>query len=345
MNRRIVYTRAGGPDVLRLVEEAVPEPEAGMARVRVEATGVAFADIVQRNGLYPAAPPFPFSPGYDLCGHIDAIGPDSETDLRVGDRVAAITVFGSYADYVTVPLDHLVTAPGNVDATKVVAASLNYLTAFQMMERLSGVADGETALVHAAGGGVGSALLDLGRHRGLRMLGTVSARKRGDVEALGAMPIDYRKEDFVAVALRETGGEGVHAAFDAIGGAHWQRSLRAIRPGGRLVAYGTTGGFEGGRRRLLRLAAIYGRSYVAIMKLFMTSKSVLAYNVQTLRDLRAQWYRADFGEVLNRLADGDIDPLVAGTFPLERAGEAQELLVRGERPGKVVIRCRTEDGS
>lgn len=154
LNRRIIYRKSGGTEVIDLIEEKLPEPEPNEVLVRVEAIGVAFADLVMRNGLYHKQPSFPMTPGYDVCGRVEAVGEKAAEHFSKGQRVAGLTVFGSYADFTCVDHSHLVAVPEDLDAAQVTALCLNYVTAWQMLHRYAAVEKGDTILVHAAGGGV-----------------------------------------------------------------------------------------------------------------------------------------------------------------------------------------------
>ena len=172
-NRRIIISRKGGPEVLKLIEEEAPSPAGGEVRVRVQAAGVAFADIMMREGLYPGAPPVPFTPGYDIVGLVDEPGAGVKS-LSPGKRVAALTKVGGYADYLCLPEKDLVEMPIGLDPAEAVCLVLNYMTAWQMLHRVAHVREGEKILIHGAAGGVGTALLQLGVLSGLELYGTAS---------------------------------------------------------------------------------------------------------------------------------------------------------------------------
>jgi NADPH2:quinone reductase len=195
-NLRVVITAQGGPEVLKLVEDDLPIPGPGQVRVRNLASGVAYADVLMRHGLYPKTPPFPFAPGYDIVGEIDALGEGAQ-DLAIGQHVAALTMIGGYAQFTVVPAAHLVPVPANLDPAEAVSLVLNYVTAYQMLHRATQLRQGQSFLVHGAAGGVGTAALQLGKIAVLKMFGTASKAKHPLVSSLGATPIDYRSENFV----------------------------------------------------------------------------------------------------------------------------------------------------
>jgi NADPH:quinone reductase-like Zn-dependent oxidoreductase len=226
--QHVRISRFGGPEVLELAEEInLPDPDAGEVRIKVLAAGTGFTDSFIRRGRYPDFKgPLPFTPGYDLVGVVDKAGPGVSTP-REGQTVADLCVVGGYAQYAIRPARFLVAVPDGVDVSEAVCIPLAYLTAFQMLTRYRRFSPGETILVIGASGTVGTALLDLARHFGLKAFGTCSAANLGAVEKFGATAIDYRAGDFVASVHQLTagriGGAGVDAAFDAIGGSHFDR--------------------------------------------------------------------------------------------------------------------------
>ena len=235
-HRRIIVTHYGGPDALRVVEEECPEPKHGEVRVRVLAAGVSLPDVMAREGVHPETPPVPFTPGWDLVGVVDRLG-DGISGIEPGRIVAALPIHGAYAEFVCLPQSELVPVPAGLDAAEAVSLGLNYVTAYQMMHRSAKVRPGQRVLIHGAAGGVGTALLQLGRLAGLEMYGTCSSRGASTVSDLGGIPIDYRHQDFVKEIRRLT-SEGVDVVFDPIGGTHLWHSRKALRPGGTVVGYG-----------------------------------------------------------------------------------------------------------
>lgn len=224
--KRVVVDHFGGPEVLRVVEDDDPRPGPGEVCVRVLAAGVSFTDAQLRAGTYLGGPKPPFTPGYELVGIVEELGPGCSR-LREGDRIGALTVWGADAERVCVPEKYAVEMPEDLDPAEVVSLIFSYMTAYQLLHRAARARSGETVLVHGAAGRVGTAILELGALAGLRLYGTASARDRAAVERFGAVAIDYRNEDFLA-RVRELTGEGVDIALDGIGGAVSLRSFRAL---------------------------------------------------------------------------------------------------------------------
>ncbi len=339
---RIVVVHYGGPDELRVVEEECPEPRRGEARVRVLAAGVSLPDVMAREGVHPETPPVPFTPGWDLVGVVDRLG-DGASGIEPGQTVAALPIHGAYAEFVCLPQRELVPVPPGLDPAEAVSLILNYVTAYQMLHRSAKVQAGQRALIHGAAGGVGTALLQLGRLAGLEMYGTCSSRGASAVSDLGAVPIDYKEQDFVEEIHRLT-GEGVDVVFDSMGGAHIWRSREALRRGGRVVAYGLTGSLSGGRvssgrpggRHRFREIRVFGL-YILGSWLLPGRKRVVPYSIQTLMRLRPALFRSDLTALFDLLAQQKVKPLVAQRLPLREARCAHELLGKGGVVGKIVL--------
>jgi NADPH2:quinone reductase len=340
---RIVVTRYGGPDAVEVVEEERPEPRRGEVRVRVLAAGVSLPDVMAREGVHPETPKVPFTPGWDLVGVVDELG-EGVTGLEPGQTVSALPIHGAYAEYVCLPQRELVPVPSGLDAAEGVSLILNYITAYQMLHRSAKIRPGQRVLIHGAAGGVGTALLQLGRLAGLEMYGTCSARGASTVSDLGGIPIDYRDRDFVKEVHRLTGGEGVDAVFDPIGGAHLWHSRRALRPGGTVVGYGLITSIRGegltssrrGRRQRFRGTARFAL-YIAGGLLLPGRKRVVPYSIQTLKRLKPAMFRQDLTALFDLLRQQKIRPLVAQRLPLAEARRAHELLGNGGVAGKLVL--------
>jgi NADPH2:quinone reductase len=341
---RIVVTHYGGPDAIQVLEEECPEPKRGEVRVRVLAAGVSLPDVMAREGAHPETPRVPFTPGWDLVGVVDRLG-DGVAGIEPAQIVAALPIHGAYAEYVCLPQHELVPVPSGLDAAEAVSLVLNYVTAYQMLHRTAHVGPQQRALIHGAAGGVGSALLQLGRIAGLEMYGTCSPRGASTVIDLGAVPIDYQHFDFVEEIHRLT-GEGVDVVFDSLGGTHIWRSRKALRAGGTVVAYGLTASLRdgrlasgrSGRRQRFRGITIFA-VYIAGGWLLPGRRRVLPYSIQTLKRLRPAWFRQDLIALFNLLRQREIAPLVARRLPLAEARTAHELLGQGGVTGKIVLIC------
>jgi NADPH2:quinone reductase len=332
-NHRVVVTRHGGPEVLQMVVEDLPEPAAGEVRVRVQAAGVSAYDLMQRrSGSLPGTPQVPYTPGEDIAGVADKLG-DGVTSLKLGQGVAGYPRGGGYAEFICVPASDLVPVPEGVDPAQAVCLVANYLTAEMLLHPTANVQTGERVLVHGAAGGVGSALVELGKEARMEMYGTASEYNHELVSSLGATPIDYRTEDFVE-RIRSLTGDGVDAVFDPVGGAGqiW-RSYRTLRKGGRLVSFGMAATSKAGLR-------VIPFSLLAVILLGLLPDGKQARMSPNLAEFAVEhndWYRKTLGELLDSVAAGRLDPVVAGRVPLAEAVRAHELIERGGYAGKVVL--------
>jgi NADPH2:quinone reductase len=325
-----------------MIEEECPEPKDGEVRVRVLAAGVSLPDVMAREGVHPETPPVPFTPGWDLVGVVDRLG-DGISGIEPGQMVAALPIHGAYAEFVCLPQRELIPVPSGLDAAEAVSLVLNYITAYQMLHRSAKVRQGQRVLIHGAAGGVGTALLQLGRLAGLEMYGTCSSRGASAVSDMGGMPIDYKHQDFVNEIHCLT-DEGVDAVFDPIGGTHLWHSRKALRRGGRVVGYGLRSSLRGeglasgrpGRRQRFRGTAIFGL-YIVAGWLLPGRKRVVPYSIQTLKRLNPEIFRQDLIALLDLLRQQKIKPLIAQRFPLAEARQAHELLGKGGVTGKIVL--------
>jgi NADPH2:quinone reductase len=353
--KRVVVDHYGGPEVLKVIEDDVPEPGPGEVRVRVLAAGVSFTDSQLRAGTYLGVPKPPFTPGYELVGVVEELGLGCSR-LRVGDRIASLTVWGASAERVCVREADAIEVPDDLDPAEVVSLVLPYMTAYQVIHREAKVKIGETVLVHGAAGRVGTAVLELGALAGLRLYGTASARDGAAVERLGAVAIDYQNDDFLA-RLRELPGKGVDIVLDGLGGALSLRSFRALRPGGRLVIYGHSSTISHGHRSWRGWIEWYAATAtVALWGLLSPRRRVSAYRIQKLREghqvvpmgsrrplpvgggpRHPDRYREDFLALLELLRRGEIHPVVAERLPLTDARRAHELLEQSASVGKLVL--------
>ncbi|MGY2909396.1 medium chain dehydrogenase/reductase family protein [Bradyrhizobium sp. URHC0002] len=338
---RIIVRRLGGPEVLETLEEEAPEPGRSDVRVRVLAAGVSFADLLMREGIHPEKTLLPFTPGWDIVGVVEKTGQEV-SQAMAGQMVAALPIHGGYAQHICLPPDELTPVPDGLDPAEAVSLVLNYITAYQMMHRLAHASRGQRVLIHGAAGGLGTALLQLGRLAGLEMYGTASLATHRIVSDLGATPIDYQKADFVEEIRRLT-GEGVDVVFDGVGEANVWRSFQALRPGGRVIVYGFTsflqqGQLAGGLR--YRFRGITRPAWYALRALLSPGRRrILPYSIQMLKRRKPAWFHEDLSVLLDLLRDQKIKPVIAERIPLREARHAQELLGRGSVKGKLVLVC------
>jgi NADPH:quinone reductase-like Zn-dependent oxidoreductase len=326
--RAVQLKGKGGLD--QLVEVTLPReaPSAGELRVRVRATGVGYTDVIMRRGYYPYRPAFPFVPGYEVVGVVDAVGAGVE-GFAVGDRVAALTVYGGYAEELTRAAKEFVKVPAGLDDAAVAAVILNYVTAYQMIHRVAKLERGATALVTGASGGVGLALLELLRDTGVRVVGAASGKNHALVQAEGATPIEGRAAPVDAATLALF-PQGVDAAFDGIGGATTGQCVRATRRGGIVVGYGFTGVMES------NLGTMRGALALFVGARLRGRRSAFYGITQWYRDDPTP-FREDLPQVLRLLAEGKIRPRIVARLGLLEGARAQRMLEEGGVAGKLVL--------
>jgi len=335
-------SRFGGPEVLQMTEElTIPEPGPGEVRVKVLVAGTGFTDTMIRRGRYPDFKgPLPFTPGYDIVGIVEKVGPDVTAPLE-GQTVADLCCIGGYAQYAIRPARFLVPVPDGIDPAEAVCVPLAYLTAFQMLIRYRNLSPGAVILVIGASGTVGTALLDLAGHFGLKAIGTCSAANLPVVERYGAAAIDYRAGDFVASVRRLTadrsGGPGVDIAFDAIGGSHFARSFACLAPGGLLVGYGAQT-MAVGRESLV--AAGLGLARLKLwnaLSVFFNGRRAVFYSITARRSTHPEEFKADMATLFLLLRAGVLHPVVIDRLPLKAASEVHARIDKGGLGGKIVL--------
>lgn len=329
---QVVATALGAPDVLRVVERPLRAPLAGEARIRVRAASVSAPDISVRSGkaLYSGTllgKKAPFVPGYAVIGDVDAVGVDV-TGVQVGARVGVLTVVGGYSEVLYWRADRLIPVPAALDPAQAVTLILNYLVAYQTMHRVVKAQPGESALVIGASGGIGTALLQLGALAKLKLYGVASRGKHAAVQALGALPVDYRSTDFVQV-LREAEPGGVDVVFDGMNRPDTLRGgLAVLRRGGRMVGYGEPPNFGA-------LWTLLGA--LVRVNLLERDKALALYGTSNYFLFDRRPFNEDWATLFRLLEAGSIAPVIAAKFPLLDAARANALLESGSVVGNVVL--------
>jgi NADPH:quinone reductase-like Zn-dependent oxidoreductase len=320
------------PDGLRVEHHELPRPGAGEALVRVEASGISFAEQQMRLGKYYDQPPFPFVPGYDVVGTVLEAGDPA----LVGRRVAAMTKIGGWSSHLVVPAADLVPVPAGLDAADAETFVVNGITAYQMLHRIARVKAGGRILVHGASGGVGTTLVQLAHAAGIEVIGTASARNLDVVTALGATAVDYRGD--VPARVRELAPGGVDAVFDHVGGPGIVDSFRLLAPGGTLVAYGSASTKDTGGNpkpavlklvaRLLWWKALPNRRRTHFYNVWGGKRNLTRFRARLAEDLTA---------VFDLTVQGRLKAQVAARIPLTEAAKALTLAESGTVTGKVVL--------
>lgn len=325
--RALMLTKKGGPEVLQIVELPLESPGAGQLRIRVKAVGVGATDLIMLGGRYPFAPKIPFIPGYETVGEVDAIGP-GVTGFKLGQRVAALTVYGGFGEYLIREAEHFLPVPSALSDSDAAAVILNYVTAWQMIHRIAKVRSGQTALVTGAAGGVGTAVLQLLRIAGVKTYGAASESKHDLVRPLGATPIDYRRGRLDTLT-RKFESEGVDYVFDAVGGANIGRCIGALRRGGMVIGFGFMGA-----PGIVSKIAMFANLFIGAR---LRGRRGAFYGISAMykKDPKPLW--DDLPKIFSLLADKKIDPLIKHSFALLDGRKAIELLAGGSVEGKIVL--------
>lgn len=337
--KQVLITGKGGGEVLQVVERPVPEPVRNQVRIRVEAAGVNFADVMMRLGLYPDAPKLPAVPGYEVAGTVDAVGPGAKADL-LGTPVVAMCNFGGYSESVCVPAGAVFPRPEGTDAVTAAALPVNYLTAWQMVRIMAPVSAGDVVLVHSAAGGVGQAVVQLCRAAGARVLGSASPAKHGLLLEQGLTYVfDSRERGFAAGVKAATGGRGADIVLEPRNGSWIMESYRALAKCGRLVLFGFSHAAQGkGSGTLTALRTLAGVPWLKLnpISLMNDNKSVAGVNLGRMWD-QAGRTRGWTEHLLALLADGTIAPRIDCVLPFSAAAEAHRRLEDRLNVGKVVL--------
>jgi NADPH:quinone reductase-like Zn-dependent oxidoreductase len=340
--RAVVITRHGGYEVLRVEERPDPDVGPGEVRIAVRATGINFADLMARAGTYPDAPSPPCVVGYEVAGEVESVG-EGVDGIAVGDRVLAGTRFGGHAELVALPADQVQPLPDEVSFEQGAAIPVNYATAYAALVTMGGLKPTERALIHAAAGGVGIAGVQIARNIGAEVFGTASPGKHDAIREQGVdHAIDYRSQDFAEEVKRITGGQGVDVIIDALGPASFRKDYGILRQGGRLVMFGIADVQTGERRDIPALLKNLAAMPLATMPwwkslaLINENKGVFGLNMLHWWDREGNIDRI-LEPLMKELAAGRLEPVIAESFPFERAADAHRFIAERRNIGKVVL--------
>lgn len=333
--KQVVITRYGPPEVLQVREAPDPEPQAGEVRIRVSAAGINFSDLLARQGLYPDAPKPPMVVGYEVAGTVDQLG-TGVSGYATGQRVIALTAFKGQSEMVVVTSDRVFPLPDDWTFEEGAALPVVYLTAHHMLVRVAAAQPGETVLVHAAAGGVGLAVAELGKILGLRIIGLASASKHGVLRECGVEPLDGRDPRWWE-AVRRVAPKGVDIVLDGVGGASWRHDYALLAPAGRLVMFGASALIGGPSRNLLRtLWHLIRFPRFGPLSLMNLNRSVAGVNLGHLTTARAMM-DPQMVALQAYAQAGKIRPRVDRSFPFSQAAAAHQYIHERRNIGKVVL--------
>ncbi len=341
--QQVWIPKTGAPEVLEVRDAPDPVPGPGQVLIAVEASGINFADILARQGLYPDAPDLPAVVGYEVAGIVAGVG-DGVVDFTAGDAVVALTKFGGYSSMIVSSTKAVFHRPEGMSAEIGAAIPVNYLTAFQLMVVMGGVRHAQElggsrikVLVHGAAGGVGTAAADLGNIYGVELFGTASPGKHDYLRERGyAHTIDYRTGDWVAEIMDITDGRGVDLILDPIGGGHWKKSFDALAPTGRLAIFGFSAATGKGKLGFMQEGLRIPFRRFLPLALLNRNQGVLGVNLGHLwnhMDEMQNWVK----KLINYYERGDIQPHVDKVFSFAEASEAHSYIEARKNIGKVLL--------
>jgi NADPH:quinone reductase-like Zn-dependent oxidoreductase len=335
--RQIVTSSTGGIEVLKVQEKPDPKPAADEVVIRVRAAGLNFADILSRQGLYPDSPPKPCVMGYEVSGVIESVG-ESVNSSFVGKSVAALTRFGGQSELVAVKAMQVFDKPAELTFEQAAAIPVNYLTAYALLVVMGSLHEGESVLIHNAGGGVGLAALDIAKKIGATTYGTASPSKHKFLAERGLdHAIDYRGKDWQPVLQQLTNGRGVDLIIDPIGGAHWKKSYASLRHTGRLGMFGvSTASADGFAGKLKMLKAVIQAPWFHALPLLNRNRGVFGLNLGHMwhePEKVAIWMR----DILRGVEEGWVRPYVDRSYSFADVGKAHQYLEARKNIGKVVL--------
>ena len=339
MPRRIVLTKAGGPDTLAVIPMDMPEPKAGEIRIEVAFAGIDFADLLMRLGLYQPRPKYPFTPGYEMSGTVDAVG-EGVTGFTVGQRVVAGLPNGGQASHVIVPSHRALALPDDVGLDVAAAIPVTYLTAHHMLHHLGHMKEDDSVLIHGGAGGVGTAALQICQWAGVsKVWATASGHKSSTIEAYGGVAIDRHNEDFVEVIKQATNGQGVDHILDPIGGDNLSRSLSALKEGGRLYTYGMSAAAPSSKRSIIRSFLAWRRTpKFDPLRLMTRNRGVFGVHMGTWKDEAVMVEQLH--TILKGVEEGVLSPVIDSVFDAEDVAKAHQYIHDGKNIGKVLLRFK-----
>jgi NADPH:quinone reductase-like Zn-dependent oxidoreductase len=323
--KSVIVTERDGPQVLKVVENDLRPLAAGEVRIKNLSVPVCLPDVEARYGRSPFKPKIPFVPGYAIIGNVDAIG-EGVTNTAVGDRVAALTVSGGYAEYIILGEEQLIPVPNTLDPAEAAPLILNYIVAYQTLHRAAKVKAGDKVLIIGASGGIGTAFLQLGKLADLGMYGIASKSKHHVLSEYGATPIDYSTQQFVEV-IRRAEPNGLDAVFDGIGGDYITQGFSLLQRGGTYVGYANP----------MSLARMFRTLGQIILLNFLPNGRTAKFYGTGLSRFNRRPFLEDWATLFKLLEEGKIRPIIDAEYPILEAAKANELLESGQVIGNIVL--------
>jgi len=335
--KAIYLKKYGNADsAFEIKETAQPSPGPREVVIQNKCFGLNFADVVARRGLYPDAPKNPAVLGYDVAGHIAEVGSEV-TEFTVGDRVAALTRFGGYAEYSKTMVEGVAKLPASIDYKTGTALATQACTAYYCAIHCLNLNEGDRVLVQAAAGGVGTILTQIAKHKGCEVFGTASTRKQAYMTANGVdHPIDYTTTDFYKTIHDQLGGNELDVVFDSIGGKAFKQGWKLLKPGGFMVNFGAAAQVSG-NNKLRSLGVVFGFGLFSPLQLLMSSRSMIAVNMLRIADHKPQLFQKIFAGVMEMTENGIIKPSLSESYKAENIVAAHDFLESRASMGKIVL--------
>jgi NADPH2:quinone reductase len=336
--KAIYLTKYGNADkAFEIKETEIPEARPGYVVIRSVSSGINFADIIARRGMYPDAPKNPAVLGYDVSGYVHSIGEGVE-GFEIGEKVVALTRFGGYAEYAETMKEAVVKLPDNYDFDQATSLATQACTAYYCAEEMITLHKGDKVLIHAAAGGVGSVLVQIAKHRGCTVFGTASTKKLDYLKELGVdYPIDYTSQDFKAEIESQFGEKCLDVVFDSLGGQVYKNSKKLLAPTGRIVIYGAAEQMKTVSNKLKILGLAFGFGLTSPINLLMASQGIIAVNMLRVADYKAELFNHVFKNVIQMASQGIINPRLDKVFKAENVADAHEYVESRKSMGKVVL--------
>lgn len=341
--KEVIITKYGPPDVLQIREKRDPNPGPGQALIRNQFTGVNFSEIMARMRLYPGAPKPPATLGSEACGIVESVG-NNVSRVKPGDRVMIFCQYKSYATHIVTEESLVMPLPENFSFEEGAAFPLVYVTAHMMMFDLGNLRDGDSILIHGAGGGVGTAAIQLAKTVDCKIIGTASKWKHGRLSEMGVHHcIDYSAEDVYQKVKEFTGNRGVELIIDPVGAKNWKISYRCLAKMGKLIIFGDQNLVKGKSFSFFTsLKELFSMPKFRPIDLMSRNKSVMGYHLGRMAGAEDKVQRTVMA--LNRLAeDGKLKPVIDKIFPFTNAAHAHEYIQERKNFGKVLIDFRNEN--
>ncbi len=316
----------------------IPKVASDQVLIKVDAFGLNYADVMARNGLYEDAPPIPSVLGYEVVGTVDKVGSDVSPEL-VGQRALAFTRFGGYAEYAVTDSRAVVPVGNDLSNGEAVALATQYGTAYHCAYEMVNMFEGDHILVHAAAGGVGTAIVQMAKRKGCIVYGTVGSDEKFEyVKKQGVdFPINYNKSDFVEEIKKIRGKDKMDIIFDSVGGSNYGRSKKILAFGGRIVSYGAAIRSGSGNKIIASIKMIFGFGFMHPIILLMRSQGAIGVNMLTIADHKPHVLSRCINEVLKLVQQGELKPHVGGKFKADQIAEAHAFLESRKSMGKIVV--------